>query len=679
MFTTPVIPAKKEVKEPLNPKTQKRSDGGASFEQRTLVLATPSKDLTQACLALGLQAKNLYNTTHFAVNNVLTSYEKVDGVDDAVATYRLKPEIHANQTTALARFNVAVDRLNIARKTKYDLAMIVYRDEVLKDEETPEPKLTLLPRFESIVSSPTRTALDITVLDNVLREWLGLDGKSVYSRLPAKAAQLVLHRYKSGWSGFFEALKRFKNGGSAMTGMPRPPDYLAKDSRYVVELPLTQMGEMLIGLGARTIPVDFAESISLTSEELNAWSSYRIGEAVERACVRRGFGASCQAQHLRIVPHKQGVKFEVVVRVVRSLPEHSLLAKLESELGDALLEAGSRRNEVLIKAIQLRSNLKTAAIDFGVSNTAAIGYNTGARAQVVSAGRLEAVLGDFDARLDAMVAALTGEELRSLQSQKATLQTSGEKLPRADEMKLRKGLKALYANPAYLLLRGQRERWLADYLHKLSHGLVQNCSKRNIDVLVLGQNKGWKDGMNLGKTQNRRFGNVPIARLIELISYKAQALGMVVVTTEESYTSQASFVNNETLKVYKEEKKKEKKDKSSSKSTAPPAPVQAPASTGTLPIPQAHRPMGKRLKDERHTFVNHHQTGRWAKVHADVNGAFNMLRKVFKDFAYHAGLTLKYTLMRLSPRLGLTAIANLGVQGSKNPFLLRRAGALLII
>ena len=65
--------------------------------------------------------------------------------------------------------------------------------------------------------------------------------------------------------------------------------------------------------------------------------------------------------------------------------------------------------------------------------------------------------------------------------------------------------------------------------------------------------------------------------------------------------------------------------------------------------------MGKRLKHERHTFVNLHQTGRWTRVHADVNAAFNMLRKVFKDFAFHAGLTLKYTVLRLSPCLGLVS------------------------
>ena len=110
-----------------------------------------------------------------------------------------------------------------------------------------------------------------------------------------------------------------------MTGRPRPPDYLAKSAHYVLELPLTQIGGCLIGLGARQIPVDFEESLCLTEEQLEAWNTYRIGDAVAHACKRRGFDASAVPQHLRIVPHKQGVKFEVVVRVARALPAGSLI------------------------------------------------------------------------------------------------------------------------------------------------------------------------------------------------------------------------------------------------------------------------------------------------------------------------------------------------------------------
>ncbi|MDO8769304.1 MAG: hypothetical protein Q7K57_11490 [Burkholderiaceae bacterium] len=54
----------------------------------------------------------------------------------------------------------------------------------------------------------------------------------------------------------------------------------------------------------------------------------------------------------------------------------------------------------------------------------------------------------------------------------------------------------------------------------------------------------------------------------------------VVVSTEESYTSKCSFVNNEVLKVYKEEQKKEKTIRAAKAQTSP-VPQVAPASSGT--------------------------------------------------------------------------------------------------
>lgn len=94
-----------------------------------------------------------------------------------------------------------------------------------------------------------------------------------------------LRGHKAAWSGFFAALEVFKAGGSAMTGRPRPPDYLAEHDRFVVELPLTQLGALLGDLGQRTIPQDFAESCSLNEAELDAWNSYRIEGALATACV----------------------------------------------------------------------------------------------------------------------------------------------------------------------------------------------------------------------------------------------------------------------------------------------------------------------------------------------------------------------------------------------------------
>lgn len=615
-----------------------------SVEQRVLVLPGPRDELLEACLALTLQCKNLYNTIHFAVRNVLTAY----AWDVKAGCWRLKPALHPAQTEALACFRAVVEKLNTDRRAKFEAA------KGAGGEKAEKAKLTLLPEFGPEVVSIYRSLLDLTVLDNVARRRLTPTGACVYRRLPAKASQLVLARYKAAWSGYFEADKVFSAGGAgaaAMTGAPRPPDYLAKKDRFVLELPLTQIGPTLIGLDDRDIPVDFEETLSLTEDQMAAWNAYRIGEVVERAARKRGCRHGTP-QHLRIVPQGHRIKFEVVMRMPVRLPAHSLLARLKQSMGKVLDQSGSKRNEALVKAVA-ELDVPAAGADRGLTNTLTIAFTTGHNAEVISGGRLDLILGRLDAEIDAVKSRLTTPEVRVLQARQDALDLAGSKLSRAERVALSKGLKAIYAAPEYQTVRARRERWLEDYFHKLSRGVVDLCAERGVQVIVLGQNKGWKDGVNMGRAQNRRFGRAPLTRLIDMIRYKAEAMGVVVVTTEESYTSKTSFVSNEPLRAVEATKPKKEKQPENVIVEADTQPQTAKADTPEAP---AIAPMGRRLKDERNTFVNTLKTGRLACVHADVNAAFNMMRKVFKGFAYHGGLSLNYRLSRVSPRLGLTAI-----------------------
>ena len=47
----------------------------------------------------------------------------------------------------------------------------------------------------------------------------------------------------------------------------------------------------------------------------------------------------------------------------------------------------------------------------------------------------------------------------------------------------------------------------------------------------------------------------PINLLIEMLSYKAKMVGIDVILTEESYTSKASFIDNDLIPVYTEGEK----------------------------------------------------------------------------------------------------------------------------
>ena len=91
----------------------------------------------------------------------------------------------------------------------------------------------------------------------------------------------------------------------------------------------------------------------------------------------------------------------------------------------------------------------------------------------------------------------------------------------------------------------KRNLKIEDYLHKASRYVIDYCLKHKIHTVVVGKNKEWKQNVKLSKRVNQQFVQIPFARLIEMIKYKAEEKGIAVVTTEESYTSGTSFIDNE--------------------------------------------------------------------------------------------------------------------------------------
>lgn len=84
----------------------------------------------------------------------------------------------------------------------------------------------------------------------------------------------------------------------------------------------------------------------------------------------------------------------------------------------------------------------------------------------------------------------------------------------------------------------------------LRNGIIDLLVKEGIGVLVIGKNDGWKQEANLGKRSNQHFVQIPHARFIAMLTYKAELVGVMVNVTEESYTSQASLLDLDPLSVY---------------------------------------------------------------------------------------------------------------------------------
>lgn len=106
----------------------------------------------------------------------------------------------------------------------------------------------------------------------------------------------------------------------------------------------------------------------------------------------------------------------------------------------------------------------------------------------------------------------------------------------------------------YRTKRESRKRYwrLENYFHHVSRMVVNNCLKYDIGTIIIGKNDGWKQRMNLGSVTNQNFQSVPFWKLIEKINYKAELAGIEVITTEEAYTSKASFLDRDPLPKYEE-------------------------------------------------------------------------------------------------------------------------------
>lgn len=139
----------------------------------------------------------------------------------------------------------------------------------------------------------------------------------------------------------------------------------------------------------------------------------------------------------------------------------------------------------------------------------------------------------------------------------------------------------------------KRTRRIEWYLHTASHRLIELLVTEGIGTLCIGKNPGWKQGAAMGRRGNQNFVSIPHARFVEMLTYKAELVGIQVCITEESYTSKASFLD------------------------ADPLPVYGMANGLVFSGRRVKRGLF-RAADGRH-------------INADVNGSYNIIRKVAPD------------------------------------------------
>lgn len=126
------------------------------------------------------------------------------------------------------------------------------------------------------------------------------------------------------------------------------------------------------------------------------------------------------------------------------------------------------------------------------------------------------------------------------------------------------------------------------FMHCASKWVVYYCVKRNIGTLVIGKNDGWKQKSDMHKVANQTFTQIPYESFLEKLEYRCGDAGIDLIETEEAYTSGTSFLDDE-LPV------KENYDKS------------------------------------RRLYRGLFKSNNGEYINADVNGAFQIMRKVFSN------------------------------------------------
>lgn len=98
----------------------------------------------------------------------------------------------------------------------------------------------------------------------------------------------------------------------------------------------------------------------------------------------------------------------------------------------------------------------------------------------------------------------------------------------------------------------KRNHQIKDYISKVSKHFIQWCVENRIDTIVVGNNKQWKDSIDLGRSNNQQFVQIPHAQLINNLKYRAEQNGICFIETEESYTSKASYLDRDVIPIYNE-------------------------------------------------------------------------------------------------------------------------------
>ena len=214
--------------------------------------------------------------------------------------------------------------------------------------------------------------------------------------------------------------------------------------------------------------------------------------------------------------------------------------------------------EVQEENLKLDTN-NALAIDLGINNLCTCVTNTG-KSFIIDGKKLKSINQFFN-------------------KQNAKLQSI------KDKQNIKRQTKQQY------LISSKRKNRIDDYISKTCRYIINYCIVNNIGTLVIGYNQSFQNRTNLGRKNNQIFTQLPFGKVREKLEYLCKRYNINYILQEESYTSKASFFDNDELPIYNADN------------------------------PQTYEFSGKRIKRGLYQTKNNYC------FNADCNGALNILRK----------------------------------------------------
>ena len=223
-------------------------------------------------------------------------------------------------------------------------------------------------------------------------------------------------------------------------------------------------------------------------------------------------------------------------------------------------------------------NTVYASGDLGLNKLITIITTEGSRPKTVNGKTLKSINRYFNKRISS---------LKSLRDKSTDKSEGGEK------ERLNKVIARLWF---------QRDKQVNHFLNAASNEVVRYLLQKGVQCFVIGWSKGFKNEINLGRKNNQNFASIPHGKFRDLLIRKCSEVGIKTMVQEESYTSKASFVDNDVMPVFN-------KDNAVKRNFS-----------------------GKRVKR------GEYRSAQGVRLHADVNAAWNILRKCKPSIGWSSGV-----------------------------------------